>query len=121
MKRFKVSGDIRDKDYNLTQGKEASEVLYFSENYKEEADVVTIYLRKRASLKKLKWELDFADLTTKGRDSKGNIVTKYNVRKISYKEKNKIGEKIKKIEQIEVNDEQQVQSNDDESQTKIEF
>ena len=121
MKRFKVSGVIRDKDYNLTQGKEASEVLYFSENSKDEADVVTVYLRKRASLKKLKWELDFADLTTKGRDSKGNIVTKYNVRKISYKEKNKIGEKIKKIKQIEVNDEQQVQSNDDETQTKLEF
>ena len=121
MKRFKVSGVIRDKDYNLTQGKEGSEVLYFSENSKDEADVVTVYLRKRASLKKLKWELDFADLTTKGRDSKGNIVTKYNVRKISYKEKNKIGEKIKKIKQIEVNDEQQVQSNDDESQTKLEF
>ncbi len=121
MKRFKISGVIRDKDYNLTQGKEASEVLYFSENSKDEADVVTVYLRKRASLKKLKWELDFADLTTKGRDSKGNIVTKYNVRKISYKEKNKIGEKIKKIKQIEVNDEQQVQSNDDETQTKLEF
>ena len=121
MKRFKISGVIRDKDYNLTQGKEGSEVLYFSENSKDEADVVTVYLRKRASLKKLKWELDFADLSTKGRDSKGNIVTKYNVRKISYKEKNKIGEKIKKIKQIEVNDEQQVQSNDDESQTKLEF
>jgi len=121
MKRFKISGVIRDKDYNLTQGKEASEVLYFSQNSKDEADVVTVYLRKRASLKKLKWELDFADLTTKGRDSKGNIVTKYNVRKISYKEKNKIGEKIKKIKQIEVNDEQQVQSNDDETQTKLEF
>jgi len=121
MKRFKISGVIRDKDYNLTQGKEGSEVLYFSENSKDEADVVTLYLRKRASLKKLKWELDFADLTTKGRDSKGNIVTKYNVRKISYKEKNKIGEKIKKIKQIEVNDEQQVQSNDDETQTKLEF
>ena len=121
MKRFKVSGVIRDKDYNLTQGKEASEVLYFSENSKDEADVVTVYLRKRASLKKLKWELDFADLSTKGRDSKGNIVTKYNVRKISYKEKNKIGEKIKKIKQIEVNDEQQVQSNDDDSQTKLKF
>ena len=121
MKRFKISGVIRDKDYNLTQGKEGSEVLYFSENSKDEADVVTVYLRKRASLKKLKWELDFADLTTKGRDSKGNIVTKYNVRKISYKEKNKIGEKIKKIKQIEVNDEQQVKSNDDETQTKLEF
>jgi len=121
MKRFKVSGVIRDKEYNLTQGKDGSTVLYFSTNNKDEADVVTIYLRKRASLKKLKWELDFADLSTKGRDSKGNIVTKYSVRKVSYKERNSIGEKIKKIKQIEVNDEQQVQSDDDESQTKLEF
>jgi len=121
MKRFKVSGVIRDKEYNLTQGKDGSTVLYFSTNNKDEADVVTVYLRKRASLKKLKWELDFADLSTKGRDSKGNIVTKYSVRKVSYKERNSIGEKIKKIKQIEVNDEQQVQSDDDETQTKLEF
>ena len=121
MKRFKVSGVIRDKEYNLTQGKEGSEVLYFSKNIKDEADIVTVYLRNRSSLKKLKWELDFADLTTKGRDSKGNIVTKYNIRKISYKEKNKIGEKIKDIKQIDVNDEKHVKSNDDESQTRFEF
>jgi len=121
MKRFKVSGVIRDKEYNLTQGKDGSTVLYFSTNNKDEADVVTVYLRKRASLKKLKWELDFADLSTKGRDSKGNIVTKYSVRKVSYKERNSIGEKIKQIKQIEVNDEQQVQSDDDETQTKLDF
>ena len=125
MKRFKVSGVIRDKEYNLTQGKDGSTVLYFSTNNKDEADVVTVYLRKRASLKKLKWELDFADLSTKGRDSKGNIVTKYSIRKVSYKESNTIGEKIKKIKLIEVKDEQQVSSNDVDddnlSQTKLEF
>ena len=123
MKRFKVSGVIRDKEYNLTQGKDGSTVLYFSTNNKDEADVVTVYLRKRASLKKLQWEVDFADLSTKGRDSKGNIVTKYNVRKVSYKERNIIGERVKEVGQIEVNDEQQVSSNDDDnlSQTKLEF
>lgn len=124
MKRFKVSGVIRDKEYKLTQGKDGSTVLYFSTNNKDEADVVTVYLRKRASLKKLKWEVDFADLSTKGRDSKGNIVTKYNVRKVSYKERNIIGERVKEVGQIEVNDEQQVSSNDDDdnlSQTKLEF
>jgi len=123
MKRFKVSGVIRDKEYNLTQGKDGSTVLYFSTNNKDEADVVTVYLRKRSSLKKLKWEVDFADLSTKGRDSKGNIVTKYNVRKVSYKERNIIGERVKEVGQIEVNDEQQVSSNDDDnlSQTKLEF
>ena len=121
MKRFKVSGVIRDKEYNLTQGKENSEVLYFSENMKNQADLVTIHLRKRASLKKLKWELDFADLSTKGRDTKGNIVTKYLIRKISLKETNLIADKIKKIKDIEVKDEQQVASDNGQSQTKLDF
>ncbi len=93
MKRFKVSGVIRDKEYNLTQGKQSSEVLYFSSNNKDIADVVTIHLRKRASIKKIKWEVDFADLATKGRDSKGNIVTKYSIRKVSYREKNSVEQK----------------------------
>ena len=121
MKRFKISGVIRDKEYNLTQGKEGSEVLYFSSNTKGIADVVTIHLRKRASIKKIKWEVDFADLAIKGRDSKGNIVTKYTIRKVSYREKNSIEEKIKKIDEIEVNDEEQVSDNSKENQTKLNF
>ena len=121
MKRFKISGVIRDKEYNLTQGKESSEVLYFSSNTKGIADVVTIHLRKRASIKKIKWEVDFADLAIKGRDSKGNIVTKYTIRKVSYREKNSIEKKIKKIDEIEVNDEEQVSDNSKENQTKLNF
>ena len=121
MKRFKISGVIRDKEYNLTQGKEGSEVLYFSSNTKGIADVVTIHLRKRASIKKIKWEVDFADLAIKGRDSKGNIVTKYTIRKVSYREKNSIEKRIKKIDEIEVNDEEQVSDNSKENQTKLNF
>ena len=121
MKRFKISGVIRDKEYNLTQGKEGSEVLYFSSNTKRIADVVTIHLRKRASIKKIKWEVDFADLAIKGRDSKGNIVTKYTIRKVSYREKNSIEKRIKKIDEIEVNDEEQVSDNSKENQTKLNF
>ena len=121
MKRFKISGVIRDKEYNLTQGKEGSEVLYFSSNTKGIADVVTIHLRKRASIKKIKWEVDFADLGIKGRDSKGNIVTKYTIRKVSYREKNSIEKRIKKIDEIEVNDEEQVSNNSEENQTKLNF
>ena len=121
MKRFKISGVIRDKEYNLTQGKEGSEVLYFSSNTKGIADVVTIHLRKRASIKKIKWEVDFADLAIKGRDSKGNIVTKYTIRKVSYREKNSIEKNIKKIDEIEVNDEEQVSDNSKENQTKLNF
>ena len=121
MKRFKVSGVIRDKEYNLTQGKESSELLYFSSNTKGIADVVTIHLRKRASIKKIRWEVDFADLAIKGRDSKGNIVTKYTIRKVSYREKNSIEKRIKKIDEIEVNDEEQVSNNSEENQTKLNF
>ena len=121
MKRFKISGVIRDKEYNLTQGKEGSEVLYFSSNTKGIADVVTIHLRKRATIKKIKWEVDFADLAIKGRDSKGNIVTKYTIRKVSYREKNSIEKIIKKIDEIEVNDEEQISDNSKENQTKLNF
>jgi topoisomerase-4 subunit A len=121
MKRFKISGVIRDKEYNLTQGKEGSEVLYFSSNTKGIADVVTIHLRKRSSIKKIKWEVDFADLAIKGRDSKGNIVTKYTIRKVSYREKNSIEKIIKKIDEIEVNDEEQISDNSKENQTKLNF
>ena len=121
MKRFKVSGVIRDKEYDLTQGKDLSKVLYFSVNNVDEADVVTVYLRKKASLRKDKFEQDFGDLIIKGRDSKGNIVTKDSIRKVSYKSKGSITEKNKKIDDIEVQDEQQVSDENDESQTKLEF
>ncbi len=121
MKRFKVSGVIRDKEYDLTQGKDLSKVLYFSVNNFDEADVVTVYLRKKASLRKDKFEQDFGDLIIKGRDSKGNIVTKDSIRKVSYKSKASITEKNKKIDDIEVQDEQQVSDEKDESQTKLEF
>ncbi len=121
MKRFKVSGVIRDKEYDLTQGKDLSKVLYFSVNNVDEADVVTVYLRKKASLRKDKFEQDFGDLIIKGRDSKGNIVTKDSIRKVSYKSKGSITEKNKKIDEIEVQDEQQVSDENDEAQTKLEF
>ena len=121
MKRFKVSGVIRDKEYDLTQGKDLSKVLYFSVNSIDEADVVTVYLRKKASLRKDKFEQDFGDLIIKGRDSKGNIVTKDSIRKVSYKSKGSITEKDKKIDDIEVKDEQQVSDENDEAQTKLEF
>ena len=121
MKRFKVSGVIRDKEYDLTQGKDLSKVLYFSVNNVDEADIVTVYLRKKASLRKDKFEQDFGDLIIKGRDSKGNIVTKDSIRKVSYKSKASITEKNKKIDDIEVQDEQQVSDENDESQTKLEF
>ena len=87
IKRFSVTGITRDKMYDLTRGTDGSKVLYFSANPNGEAETVNIILRQSGSIKKLKWELDFADLEIKGRGSKGNIVTKYSVNKIEFKEK----------------------------------
>lgn len=87
VKRFNVSGITRDKVYDLTQEKTGSQVLYFSSNPNGEAEVVTILLRQLTNVKKLKFDLDFADLMIKGRTSKGNTVTKYPIKKIELKEK----------------------------------
>lgn len=87
IKRFNVSGVTRDKFYDLTQEKSGSQVLYFSNNPNGEAEVITILLRQVGNIKKLKWDLDFADITIKGRASRGNTVTKYPIKKIELKEK----------------------------------
>ena len=87
IKRFAVTSITRDKEYDLTAGSKGSKVLYFTANPNGEAEVVTVLLRQSGSIKKLKWDLDFADILVKGRDSKGNIVTKYAVKRIELKEK----------------------------------
>ncbi|MDR0195748.1 MAG: DNA gyrase/topoisomerase IV subunit A [Myroides sp.] len=87
IKRFNVTGVTRDKMYPLTQDKPGSQILYFSANPNGEAEVVTIILRQLTSVKKLKFDLDFAELLIKGRAAKGNVVTKYAIKKIELKEK----------------------------------
>jgi len=87
VKRFNVTAITRDKLYDLTAGKNNSDISYFSANPNGEAEIVTIFLRQAGNIKKLKWDLDFADVMIKGRASKGNIVTKYSVKKIELKEK----------------------------------
>ncbi|HNP66772.1 MAG TPA: DNA gyrase/topoisomerase IV subunit A [Aequorivita sp.] len=87
VKRFAVTSITRDKEYDMTNGTKGSKVLYFTANPNGEAEVVTIYLRQSGSIKKLKFDLDFADQLVKGRNSKGNIVTKYSIKKIELKEK----------------------------------
>ena len=87
VKRFAVTSITRDKDYDLTKGTKGSKVLYFTANPNGEAELVTVILRQSGSIKKLKFDLDFADMLVKGRASRGNIVTKYNVNRIELKEK----------------------------------
>ncbi len=87
VKRFAVTSITRDREYDLTNGNKSSVVWYFSANPNGEAEVVTVLLRQVGSIKKLKWDLDFADILIKGRSSKGNLVTKYSVKRIELKEK----------------------------------
>ncbi|PWA05066.1 DNA gyrase/topoisomerase IV subunit A [Flavobacterium psychrotolerans] len=87
IKRFNVSGVTRDKLYDLTNETAGSQILYFTCNPNGEAEVITILLRQVGSVKKLKFDIDFASLAIKGRASKGNLVTKYPIKKIEIKEK----------------------------------
>ncbi|MDC9721837.1 MAG: DNA gyrase/topoisomerase IV subunit A [Urechidicola sp.] len=87
MKRFHVTGVTRDKEYDLTAGSKASIVHYFTANPNGEAEIVAVNLRAVGNVKKIKWDVDFSDLLIKGRGSKGNILTKFAVKKIELKEK----------------------------------
>ena len=86
IKRFAVTGVTRDKHYDLTNGSPQSKVHYFSANPNGEAEIVTINLRQSGAIKKLKWDLDFADLVVKGRGVRGNNVTKYAIKRVELKE-----------------------------------
>jgi topoisomerase-4 subunit A len=85
MKRFNVTSMTRDKEYDLTNGSKNSIVHYFSANPNGEAEVVTINLRAVGSVKKLKWDIDFADLAVKGRAVRGNRITKYSIKSVDFK------------------------------------
>ena len=86
MKRFAVTGITRDKEYPLTKGKDGSKVLYFTANPNGESEVLIVNLRAKPKLKKTKFELDFGDVSIKGRAAGGNILTKHTVSKIIQKE-----------------------------------
>ncbi|MGY0425242.1 MAG: DNA gyrase/topoisomerase IV subunit A [Polaribacter sp.] len=85
MKRFNVTSVTRDKEYDLANGNKGSIVHYFSANPNGEAEVVTINLRSVGSVKKLKWDIDFADLAIKGRSVRGNRITKYSIKSVDFK------------------------------------
>lgn len=87
IKRFNVTGIIRDKEYELIPKHKDSKMLYFTANPNGEAEVVTVNLRQVGSIRKLKWDVDFADTLIKGRGVKGNLVSKYPIKRIELKEK----------------------------------
>lgn len=87
MKRCAVTGITRDKEYTFTKGEPDSQILYFTANPNGEAEIVRVTLRPRPRLKSLIIDLDFGQVSIKGRDAQGNILTRYAIHKIVLKEK----------------------------------
>ena len=86
MKRFYVNSITRDTEYDLTRGTKGSKLLYFSVHPNGEKEIVTVMLRPRPHLKRLRFDIDFGDMIIKSRSSAGNRVTKEIVQKIIQKE-----------------------------------
>jgi topoisomerase IV subunit A len=84
VKRFTMPGVIRDKEYDLTQGHPNSRIHYVSGNPNGEAEVVEVKLSQSSTARKKIFEFDFAELEIKGRGARGNILTKYPIRKVDF-------------------------------------
>ena len=87
MKRFAVTGVARDKEYDLTQGKPGSRVMYFTANPNGEAETIKIQLKPALHLKKMEVIKDLSELAIKSRTARGNVLTKYEVKAITLKQK----------------------------------
>ncbi|MDH5827705.1 DNA gyrase/topoisomerase IV subunit A [Sphingobacterium faecium] len=85
IKRFSVVGVTRDKEYDISKGSKGSKVTYFTANPNGEAEIVNIQLKPHTKLRKLNFDMNFAEIAIKGRASQGNIVSKYPVKKITFK------------------------------------
>ena len=87
IKRFAVTGVMRDRDYDVTQGKPGSRILYFSANSNGEAETVKVILRPKLRQKLTSFEKNFSEVIIKGRNANGNLLTKFDVFKINLKQK----------------------------------
>ena len=87
MKRCAIKGITRDKEYDITKGTPKSEILYMSVNPNGEAEVLKVYFKPRPRLKKVIVDLDFSTLAIKGRQSQGNLFSRYGIHKIVLKER----------------------------------
>ena len=86
-KRFAVTSVTRDKEYDITQGKPGSQIVWFTANHNGEAETVRVQLRPKPKLKKTSFEYDFAPLTIKSKTARGNLVSKNSISRISLKSK----------------------------------
>lgn len=87
IKRFNITFDYRDREYDVTQGTPGSRIVYFTANPNGEAEVIKITLKPNPRIKKIIYEKDFSDINIKGRQSMGNILSKYEVHKIALKQR----------------------------------
>ena len=86
MKRFPVTGLTRDREYDLTQGKPGSKIVWFSANPNGEAEVLRVTLEPKHRLRVLQFDVDLAKLAIKGRQVRGNIVTRNKIQRITLQE-----------------------------------
>ncbi len=87
IKRFNVTSMIRDREYDVTQGTSGSRIVYFTANPNGEAEIIKVTLRPNPRIKKLVFEKDFSTIHIKGRQSMGNLLTKYEVHRIGLKQR----------------------------------
>lgn len=81
-KRFNVTAITRDREYPVTKGTKGSKILYFTSNPNGESEVVNVTLSQGCRAKIKVFDYDFGDLSIKGRNSMGNILTRWPVKKI---------------------------------------
>jgi topoisomerase-4 subunit A len=87
IKRFSVTGVTRDREYDVTKGSDGSRIIYLTANPNGEAETVKIYLKPKKRLRNIKFDFDFGELTIKGRNSMGNILSRHAVDRVVLKEK----------------------------------
>lgn len=87
IKRFAVTSIIRDREYDVTQGTPDSRITYFTANPNGEAEIIKVTLKPNPRVRRIIFEEDFSAVGIKGRQARGNILTKLPVHKISLKQR----------------------------------
>lgn len=82
-KRFAITSVTRDKEYDITSGEDGSQIIWFTVNHNGEAESVKVQLRPKPKLKRTSFEYDFSTLAIKGRSSRGNLVSKNVISRIT--------------------------------------
>lgn len=84
MKRFYITGLTREKEYDITKGLPGSKLHYLTCNPNGEAETVRVLLKDEPDEsgrkpRNRRLSINFGDLAVKGKESLGNLVTKYQI------------------------------------------